>query len=84
MPFIDFFGGQGSPTKIDHRKNGTLILTSLLEDLVVNRKFGLVRPTHSGSEGVLGQFGMRTNPFAGRFFARSWKCCEDLFTGSKI
>ena len=25
--------GEGSPTKIDYRKKGTLILTSLLEDL---------------------------------------------------
>ena len=28
-----FFGGEGSPTKIDYRKRDTLILTSLLEDL---------------------------------------------------
>ena len=27
-----FFGWEGSPTKIDNRKKGTLILTSLLED----------------------------------------------------
>ena len=27
------FLGEGSPTKIDHRKKGTLTLTSLLEDL---------------------------------------------------
>ena len=34
------FLGEGSPTKIDYRrkKNGTLILTSLLEDLVVVEK----------------------------------------------
>ena len=31
---ISFFGWEGSPTKIDYRKKGTLILTSLLEDLV--------------------------------------------------
>ena len=30
---IVFLGGKGSPTKIDCRKKGTLILTSLLEDL---------------------------------------------------
>ena len=30
-----FFGGEGSPTKIDCRNKGTLVLTSLLEDLVV-------------------------------------------------
>ena len=27
------FFGEGSPTKIEYRKKGTLILTSLLEDL---------------------------------------------------
>ena len=32
MPFYPFLG-EGSPTKIDYRKKGTLILTSLLEDL---------------------------------------------------
>ena len=30
LPFL----GEGSPTKIDYRKKGTLILASLLEDLV--------------------------------------------------
>ena len=29
------FWGEGSPTKIDYRKKGTLIPTSLLEDLVL-------------------------------------------------
>ena len=33
MPFYPFLG-EGSPTEIDYRKKGTLILTSLLEDLV--------------------------------------------------
>ena len=32
MPFYSSLG-EGSPTKIDYRKKGTLILTSLLEDL---------------------------------------------------
>ena len=32
VPFYPFFG-EGSLTKIDYRKKGTLILTSLLEDL---------------------------------------------------
>ena len=32
VPFYPFFG-EGSPSKIDYRKTGTLILTSLLEDL---------------------------------------------------
>ena len=31
-PFSPAFFGEGSPTKIDYRKKGTLILTSLLED----------------------------------------------------
>ena len=30
VPFYLFFG-EGSPTKIDYRRRGTLILTSLLE-----------------------------------------------------
>ena len=33
VPFYPFLG-EGSPTKIDHRKTGTLIPTSLMEDLV--------------------------------------------------
>ena len=35
MPFLTLFGGEGSPTKIDYREKGTLILTSLLEDLAL-------------------------------------------------
>ena len=34
MPFDQLFFGEVSPTKIDYRKRGALILTSLLEDLV--------------------------------------------------
>ena len=34
MPFCQLFWGEGSPTKIDYRRKGALILTSLLEDLV--------------------------------------------------
>ena len=33
MPF-DPFLGEGSPSKVDNEKKGTLILSSLLEDLV--------------------------------------------------
>ena len=33
MPIYPFLG-EGSPTKIDYRKKGTLMLTFLLEDLV--------------------------------------------------
>ena len=36
MLFLTLFWGEGSPTKIDCRKKGTLILTSLLEDLLVD------------------------------------------------
>ena len=39
-PFSPPFLGEGSPTKIDYRKRGTLILTSLLEDLCVHVKWG--------------------------------------------
>ena len=35
MPFYLFFG-EGSTTKIDYRRKGTLILSSLLEDLGVH------------------------------------------------
>ena len=35
VPFSPLFFGEGSRTKIDDRKKGTLILTSLLEALVV-------------------------------------------------
>ena len=34
VPFCPFLG-EGSPTEIDYRKKGALILTSLLEDLVL-------------------------------------------------
>ena len=37
VPFTPFLG-EGSPTKIDYRKKGTLILNSLLEDLVKSLK----------------------------------------------
>ena len=32
--FHPLFGWEVCPTKIDHRKKGTLVLSSLLEDLV--------------------------------------------------
>ena len=35
VPFLTLFLGEGSPAKIDYRKKGTLILTSLLKDLVI-------------------------------------------------
>ena len=34
LPVLAFFGREGSPTKIDYKKKGTLILNFLLEDLV--------------------------------------------------
>ena len=33
MPFLTSFLGEGSSTQIEYRKKGTLILTSLVEDL---------------------------------------------------
>ena len=33
VPFLTPLLGEGSPTKVDYRKKGTLIPTSLLEDL---------------------------------------------------
>ena len=45
------FFGEGSPTKIDYRKKGTLILTSLLEDLgEVLKMLNLLRWRLSGSQ----------------------------------
>ena len=35
VPLNPFFGGEGSPTKIDYRKMCPLILPSLLEDLAL-------------------------------------------------
>ena len=34
VPFYPLLLGEGSPTKMDYRKKGTLILSSVLEDLV--------------------------------------------------
>ena len=36
------FLGEGSPTKIDYRKRGTLILTSLLEDLEAQKSGSMI------------------------------------------
>ena len=44
MPFYPFLG-EGSPTQIDYRKKGTLILTSPLEDL---HEPGLRGPSYGG------------------------------------
>ena len=41
-PFTVSFFGEGSPTKIDKRKKGTLILTSLLEDLGISKVAGSI------------------------------------------
>ena len=38
---LPLFLGEGSPTKIDYRQKGTLILTSLLEDLKSKRRVGV-------------------------------------------
>ena len=44
MPFYPVLG-EGSPTKIDYTKNGRLILTSLLENLVTQSCIKL-KPWH--------------------------------------
>ena len=47
---LPVFGWEGSPTKIDYRKEGALILTSLLEDLVdcLRLRGGSVLSLHRG------------------------------------
>ena len=42
VPFSPLFLGEGSSTKIDYRKKGTLILESLLEDLVALTRLALI------------------------------------------
>ena len=69
MPFL----GKGSPTRIDYRKKGTLILTSLLEDLAfivrgvplsINRKKGShffeTNPTVAFLDSILSAFSKGT------------------------
>ena len=53
VPFYPFLG-EGSPTKIDYRKKGALILTSLLEDLdvFVRHLFGTVCHVPAGKPQV--------------------------------
>ena len=46
-----FFGWEGSPTKIDNREKGTLILTSPLEDLEAERGLCKKKRSHQ-SDGV--------------------------------
>ena len=43
------FWGEGSPTKIDYSKKGTLVLTSLLEDLAKDRDPPAQRRTPTNS-----------------------------------
>ena len=58
------FFAEGSPTKIDYRKKGTLILCSLLEDLVSLSTFGLHFSVNFHTRGLpfdilkLGQLGL--------------------------
>ena len=58
MPFLTLFGGRvRDPTKIDHRKMGTLIRTSIVEDLVKDKRRELeetVRQWLEGRQGVGG------------------------------
>ena len=60
MPVCPFFGGRVPPTKIDCRKKGTLLLTSLLEDL----ESFLFFCQDSMSHDVLSLSNPRVEPFA--------------------
>ena len=74
MPFsTPFFGWEGSSTKIDYRKRGIFILTSLLEDLVkgeggihrrrgVRRGFGGLRKGGRGLEGPIPRLALGASP----------------------
>ena len=57
LPFLTPFLEEGSPTKIDYRKKGTLILTSLLEDLVGCEAFGKLAVSRMGTNGHWGSQG---------------------------
>ena len=46
---LPFFLAEGSPTKIDYNKKGTLLLTSLLEDLALFAKLVHRMATHSSN-----------------------------------
>ena len=48
-PFSPTFFVGRAPTKISYRKKGSLILTSPLEDLVVNKHLDFLGPIHWGS-----------------------------------
>ena len=60
VPFFSPFLGEGSHTKIDYRKKGTLVLTSLLEDLVLfppgfaSSGLGVEKPAEKVPRGRLG------------------------------
>ena len=49
MPFLTPVLGEGSPTKIDYGKKGTLVLTSLLEDLT-SKRAGITKKRARGKE----------------------------------
>ena len=55
-PFTVSFLGEGPPTKIDHRKKGTLILTFLLDDLKLVHNHDVVVLVHARCRGYPGVF----------------------------
>ena len=65
MPFYLFvfcFGGKGSPTKVDYRRKGSLIRTSLLEGLRKFRANVLMSSLIRGSKGLLQALEIRFSP----------------------
>ena len=76
--------GEGFPTKIDYRKTvGTLILTSLLEDLVKLSDFpsggraGEGAPEVSGAEELHARAGAAAGAVGDRFFHSQVASCEE-------
>ena len=83
VPFYPFLG-EGSPTKIDHRKKGTLILTSLLEDLASAQIFLLLvqrATTFPESSSQIEAFAVKTSPMEGSTSMLAVWMFEDLGMG---
>ena len=85
VPFLFFLGRVRDPTKIDYRKkSGTLILTSLLEDLGkrVNEKHGF--PQETGANfAALGERDDASACDPGLPFAdASFQVCQGLIASS--
>ena len=81
-PFAVSFWGEGSPTEIDCRKKGTLILTSLLEDLVGGSCFSSVVESPCFPRRRLKLFrGQHVEP-VGLDIWRTWSTGCRIFTAS--